>query len=99
MCDIQISVASFSSFEAAATGLPIIIIRPESDIIFPDHFNNDIEIRVTEINEIKNAIELALTEEYWESFKEKRLHYFNKTLYSTDGQSSKRVADKIKLLI
>jgi len=99
LCDVQISVASFSSFEAAAMGLPIIIVRPDNEIKFPDHFKEEIDIRVTKDGEIVNAINLALSDEYWKHFIERREKYFGKLLHSTDGQSAKRVAQIIKGLV
>ena len=98
LCDIQISVASFTSFEAAAMGLPIITIRPDNKIVF-DHFKQEIDIRVTNTDEIVAAINLSLSDEYWKRFIEQREKYFKKMLYSTDGQSSKRVAAVIRKLI
>jgi len=99
LSDIQVSVASFSSFEAAAMGLPIIIVRPDNSIKFPNHFNEEIDIRVTKVEEVVNAINLALSNEYWKDFIEKRERYFGELLYSTDGQSAKRVVQIIKSLV
>ena len=99
LSDIQITVASFTSFEAAAMGLPIIIIRPENTIKLLDHFREEIDIRVNKVGDIVKAINLALSDEYWIKFLEKREKYFKKMLYSTDALSSKRVASIIRKLI
>lgn len=99
LSDIQISVASYTSFEAAAMGLPIITIRPDENINVFDQFKREIDIRVKNPEEIVNAINLCLSDKYWDDFLEKREIYFKKRLYSMDGQSSKRVASTIKNLI
>lgn len=80
-------------------GLPIIIIKPKERVKFPDHFREEIDIRVTEVEGIVNAINLALSDKYWNEFLEKREKYFRKILYSTDGQSAKRIAEVIKRLV
>ena len=99
LCDIQLSVASFSSIEAAALGIPIIIVRPHNTMKILDHFRKEIDIRVTKEEEIVDALNFALSDEYWYQFLDKRKKYFEKLLYSTDGQSAKRVAEVIKGLI
>ena len=99
LCDIQISVASFTSFEAAAMGLPIVTVRPDNNIRVFDHFKQEIDIRVTEAEEIVDKINLCLSDDYWNRFIIKREKYFKKMLYSTDAQSSKRVALTIRKLI
>jgi UDP-N-acetylglucosamine:LPS N-acetylglucosamine transferase len=99
ICDLQISVASFTSFEAAAMGLPIILVNPDDKFKFLDHYREEIDIRVTEIGEISKAIDIALSDEYWQEFVEKREKYFKKMLYSTNGYSSKCAANMIRNLV
>ena len=99
LCDLQISVFSFTSIEAAAMGLPIIILMPHKNVKFPDHFQGEIEIRVTDVNEIVSAINLALSEEYRNEFFKKREKYFKKILQYPDGENAKRVAESIKRII
>ncbi len=99
VCSVQISVFSFTSFEAAAMGLPIIIVIPHKNPKFPDDFKGEIEIRVTQVEEIVNAIKLSLTEEYWNEFLKKREKYFRKRINFTDGKNAKRIAGLIKKII
>ncbi len=99
LCDLQISVSSFTSIEAAAMGLPIIILMTHKNVRFPDHFKGEIEIRVSDIDEIVNAINLALSEEYWNEFLVKREKYFKKIFKFTDGKNAKRIATVIKRII
>lgn len=99
LSDAQISVISFTSFEAAAMGLPVITIRPENKLKQYDFFRQEIDIRVTSEDEIVEAIDLCLSDEYWDLFIEKREEYFKKMLSTTDSQSSKRVANVIRQII
>lgn len=94
--DVQISVSSYTSFEAVATGLPIIIVNPNDIFDFIDHFREEIEIKVTDQDKIAGAIDLARSEEYWDIFLEKREKYFKYMVHSTDGNSGKRAAEKIE---
>jgi hypothetical protein len=96
ICDVQISVSSYTSFEAVASGLPIIIVNPRNIFDFIDHFREEIEIKVTKENEIVKAIDLVRSENYWQEFIKKREKYLKIMVYSTDGLSGKRAADKIK---
>jgi len=97
--DVQISTSSYTTFEAAAFGIPVITISPFEKPVFMDHYRGEIEIRVTDINEISNSIEKALSDDYWEQFLGRREKYFSKMVYSTDGNSSERAADVIRNLI
>ncbi|MFX1384259.1 MAG: hypothetical protein ACFFBP_17625 [Promethearchaeota archaeon] len=98
-CDLQISVFSFTSFEAAAMGLPIILINPNNSIKILDHFRGEININISDVTEICEAIDIALSEEYWEKFLKKREKYFQKMVLSLDGKSSERASNQIKNLI
>ncbi len=97
-CDLQISVVSFTSFEAAAVGIPIITIRPDNIFVI-DHFKEKIDVRATNKEEIINAINLCLSDNYWEIFLAKRKKYFRGILSFTDGRSSSRVAKTINQII
>ena len=99
LCAVQISVSSYTSIEAAAMGLPVIILIPQKKTKFPDHFKGEIEIRVSEVDEIESAINLALSEEYWNKFLVKRERYFKKIFNFTDGKNAKRIATVIKRII
>lgn len=99
LCDVQISFASTTSFDAAAMGLPSIIPNPNNSFELFDHFRGEIEIKVTKLENMKKAIDTTLSDDYWEEFLQRREKFFKKTLYSTDGQSGRRAAEKIKELI
>ncbi|PWI48903.1 hypothetical protein CEE45_04005 [Candidatus Heimdallarchaeota archaeon B3_Heim] len=97
--DVQISVSSYTSFEAVATGLPIIIVNPNNMFDFIDHFRQEIEIKVTDLEKIAKAIDLARSEHYWMEFVKKREKYFDYMVHSTDGKSGKRAAEKMEEII
>ncbi|MFX1443659.1 MAG: hypothetical protein ACFFHV_09625 [Promethearchaeota archaeon] len=99
LSDIQLSVNSFSSLEAVAMGLPIIIVNPNNLIPFNDYFREEVNLKAINKKEIPKKIEIALSDEYWQQFLKQREKYFNKMFFSIDGQSGKRAADLIKLLI
>jgi len=91
----QVSINSFSSFEAAALGVPIIIINPNDEINALDHYREEIDIRIRKPEEIKKAISSILDDSYWEQFLIRREKYFKKMLHFIDGKSSERTAQKI----
>ena len=97
--DLQISTSSYTTFEAAAFGIPVITVSPHEKPLFIDHYRGEIDIRVTDINKISDSIEKALSDDYWEQFLERREKYFSKMVYSTDGNSSERAANIIRNLI
>jgi hypothetical protein len=97
---LQISVMSFTSMEAAALGIPIITIAfPEFYENNVDHFRGEIDLRVTDIQEIKKQITYAVSAEYWEEFLQRREKYFNQIMHSMDGKSSERAAKSIISII
>ncbi|MFW9938374.1 MAG: hypothetical protein ACFFD5_12055 [Candidatus Thorarchaeota archaeon] len=99
LSDAQMSVNSFTSFEAAAMGIPIIIVNPNNELNFFDHFREEINLKVIHMEQIGEALDKIISKEYWKEFSLKREQFFKKLLFSTDGQSGKRVADKIIELI
>ncbi|NHJ04814.1 MAG: DUF354 domain-containing protein [Candidatus Heimdallarchaeota archaeon] len=99
-CDIQVSVKSGSSLEAAAMGIPVITVVP-SELYdqMTDFFQGEINIRVSSAEEFIEAINKLLDINYWPIFLEKRKKYFENIMHSADGQSSKRTADTIVHII
>ncbi|MHA1186607.1 MAG: hypothetical protein ACTSSK_06970 [Candidatus Heimdallarchaeota archaeon] len=94
----QISINSFTSFEAAALGIPVIIINPNDEINTYDHFREEIDIRIRKPEEISEAIKTIQSNDYWELFLKKREKYFKKMLHFIDGKSNERTAAKIREL-
>ncbi|MCE7746345.1 MAG: hypothetical protein GPJ52_14545 [Candidatus Heimdallarchaeota archaeon] len=95
---MQISVSSFTIFEAITLGLPVILVNPNDEIVAYDHFREEIDIRVRKPEEIVKAIETIRSENYWELFVKKREEYLKKVLFNIDGKNSERIATKIREL-
>jgi len=96
--DVQISVNSYSSFEAVAFGIPIILIK--NDLIKTyDYFNNEIELRANSMDSLTSQIRKCLTNEYKSEFELKRPAFLNSRLYKLDNNSSKRAVEKIEEII
>jgi hypothetical protein len=98
--DIQISINSASSLEAAAFGIPVITITPEFiHRKIQDFFRGEINIRVSKPDEIMKAIDTAFSENYWKEFILKRKKYFETSFNYIDGSSSKNTAETIISII
>ncbi len=97
--DLQMSVSSYTSFEAVVFGIPIVVINPQNLVTLPDHFNNEIELKATTTNELKKNLVKALTEEYRQEFNVKRQKYLESRIGYLDGNSSERTAKKIEDII
>ncbi len=97
--DVQVSVASYSSFEAIVFGIPVVLVNPGNRISFTDHFDNKIELRATAEEELSGHIRRSLTEEYKQEFRIKREKYLKSRLCSVDGKSGERVVKSIEEII
>lgn len=97
--DVQASVSSYSSFEAVASGIPIIIINPNNKLKVFDPFNNEIELRASTSEELNDQLKKCLTEEYKKEFKFRRRKFLKSRLTYLDGKCGERVADKIREII
>ncbi len=97
--DVQASVSSYSSFEAVASGIPIIIINPNNKLKLFDPFNNEIELRASTSEEFNDQLKKCLTEEYKKEFKFKRRKFLKSRLTYLDGKCGERVTNKIEEII
>ena len=97
--DVQVSVNSFTSFEAVVFGVPIVLVDPQGITRDPDFFNNEIELRANTPEEFSRHLRRCLTEEYKELFKPKRETYLQPRLGFLDGRSGERVVQKIEQIV
>lgn len=97
--DLQMSVSSYTSFEAVVFGIPIVVINPQNLVTLPDHFNNEIELKATTTDKLKKNLVKALTEKYRQEFNVKRQKYLESRIGHLDGNSSERTAKKIEDII
>ena len=96
--DMQISVASYSSFEAVVYGIPIILVK-RNLITYFDHFNNEIELRANTLGELDKQLKKCLTKEYKEEFEIKRKKYLESKLGYLDGKSGERVTETLEKIM
>lgn len=96
--DIQISVVSYSSFEAVIFGIPIILVKKDL-ISFLDIFNNEIELNASNLQQLNSSIKKCLTKEYKKKYKKKRVTYLKSKLGFIDGKSSYRVMKNIEKIV
>lgn len=99
--DVQISVMSASSFEAVVAGIPIILVNPDNKIKLKDHFfENRIELRARNFNELLLAIDNALSNEYKDKeFNIKREGYLKEMIHRLDDKAEDRIANVIKEIV
>jgi hypothetical protein len=96
--DVQISLFSYTSFQAVIAGVPIILFKDEY-IKHHDNFNNEVELRANNLGELENAIILSFRDDYKEEYKSKRQQYLDTRLHSLDQKSSERVINNINKII
>jgi len=97
VADVQVSMASYTSFEAVVAGVPIIIVHPEY-LNFFDQFNGEIEFRVDDIEMFNIALEESLKQRYRERFIKYRKDFLNKKL-AYFGNSAEITANTIRKVI
>jgi capsule polysaccharide export protein KpsC/LpsZ len=95
--DVQISMASYTSFESVVAGVPIIIIHPEF-INFFDQFKGEVELRADCVECFNLELQTALRPWYRQAFTAARKEYLNKKL-SYFGNSAEITANTIKKVI
>lgn len=98
VADVQVSVSSYSSFEAVVFGIPIVLIKKDL-ITFFDHFYDEIELRADTAEVLGAHLKTGLTSEYLEKFKVKREKYLKSKLGYINGKSGERVVGEIEEII
>ncbi len=93
--DLQISVNSYSSFEAILYGIPVILIKRYL-LDNPNYFNDDVIIYANTSEELNNSIHFSLTQKYKEQFLVYRKKFI-KEIY--DDSESGDCTSKIKEII
>lgn len=100
ICDVQISVNSYTSLQAAAMGKVIITIQPKwLQIENNDFLGEEISIELKSKEDAKSVMKKAMSDKYWMDYMKKRKNYFSKIFFSDDTQSSSRVAENIEKII
>jgi hypothetical protein len=95
---VQISVNSFSSFEAVVLGIPIILVRKDYLNKF-DYFNNEIELLAFDSIELSAQIRKALSKEYVNEFYAKRKNFMKSRIEFMGAESIKKIVNEISKII
>lgn len=102
--DIQISISSFTSFEAIVYGLPIILLDLD---IFKENIRYQTSLAVLEAiavkaknpKEITKQISKLIKRDYLEDYNNKRRKFLKNRLLNLDNKSSERIIELILKLI
>jgi len=92
--DIHISSFSRTALEALASNIPILSINPNNEIELEDFFKNELNEKVTSIEEMLFKIDNLL--ESTDEFMLLREKYIKKMLYRLDGKATDRAVAIIK---
>lgn len=72
--DVQISVNSYSSFEAIIYGIPIILFKKEL-LVSKDYYCGEIELDASNFKELNEKLKKALSSEYRKLYETKRIKF------------------------
>jgi len=97
--DAQVSVMSYSSFEAVVFGIPIVLVNLRIRVSPLDFFNDEIELKANTPKELSKHLRRCLTEEYKNEFRLKRKKYLESRLGYLDEKSGERVVEKVEKII
>jgi hypothetical protein len=95
--DVQVSMASYTSFEAVVAGVPIIIIHPEF-VDFFNQFDNNIAFTAKDMYEFNRYLNFLLQPQYRQAFAMDRNNYLNKKL-EYFGHSAEITANTIRKVV
>jgi len=95
LVDAQVSLASYTSFEAIVAGVPAILLGIHM-LNFPfDQFNHKAAFNVKSIEEFNWALKRCLSRKYIKEFKKLRIDYLNTKLKYL-GSSAEHIVDEIE---
>lgn len=98
LVDVQISLVSYSSFEAIVAGVPVILLGNHM-LKFPfDQFNHKAIFSIDSIEEFNWALDICLSKEYIKKFKKLRTDYLSTKLKYL-GSSAKHVVKEIEVIV
>ncbi len=91
--DIHISSFSRTAIEAIASGIPVISVNPNNEILLQDFLNNQLNEQVTTSQEMHMKIEDILKNK--DDYLLRGREYIQSRLYKLDGNAAKRAGDII----
>lgn len=96
--DVQISVNSYSSFEAVLFGIPIILFNRRL-LGVKNYFSEEIELTAEDETELNKKIRIALTEDYKKSFIIKREKFLESRIGKLDSSFEERFLQNIECIL
>lgn len=96
--DVQISLASYSSFEAIVAGVPVILLGNHMLEFSFDQFNHKAIFSVDGIEEFNWALDLCLSKSYTKKFKKLRINYLSTKLKYL-GSSAEHIVNEIEAIV
>ena len=78
--DVQVSMASYTSFEAIMFGIPIITLYPEK-LKFCNHLDKSVSLISHSCEELNKNLKIALSKKYREKFAMNREKYIKRKVY------------------
>lgn len=94
---VQVSVSSYTSFEAVVFEVPIVLVDPGLQL--SDYFNNEIGLIATTKGMITAHVRKCLTPEYQAVFAAQRKQYLEQRLSTLDGKSGERVVRAVEEIL
>jgi hypothetical protein len=92
---VQISISSTTSFEALASGIPVITLEPDTFIQKSKVFEEDIFIKAKTKEQFLEKLDSIMKNPNSDNFFINRDAFFKKYITFTDGQSGNRILKKI----
>jgi len=98
IADVQISLASYTSFEALVTGVPVILLGNHM-LQFPfDQFNHKAAFKVDSIEKFNWALKRCLNKKYIKEFRKLRTNYLSTKLKYL-GNSAAHVVNELEMIV
>jgi len=98
IADVQISLASYTSFEALVAGVPVILLGTHM-LQFPfDQFNHKAAFKVNSIEEFNWALTRCLNKKYIRQFRKLRVNYLSTKLKYL-GSSAEHIIDELEMIV
>jgi hypothetical protein len=94
---VQVSVSSYTSFEAAVSKVPIVLIDPNIQLF--DYFNNEIGLVAATKEMTTDLVRKCLSPAYQDVFAAQREQYLKPRLGALDGRSGERVIRMVEEIL
>lgn len=96
--DVQISLASYSSFEAIVAGVPVILLGVHMLKSPFDHFNHKAIWKPRNMLQFNAVLNVCLSKKYIRQFRKLRINYLSTKLKYL-GNSAERVINELEMIV